>query len=433
VESAAPRTVTVEEDSKEYKKALLFIRSGDLEKAREILEEFCGQNPKSARAFNKLAYVYLEIGNLEAAEKVLDGLLSADRKDFYTHFLYGRLLMRRGEVANAVTHYTTALTINPKDIYTLNGVAEALLVQGDRKKAIRCLKKAIELAPSDTLTYHNLAQLYLDMGQIQEAHTIVLCGLARLTKDARLLYLKGRCLLGAKDSEGARALFEELSRDYPGQAWGRLGLGLLCVESGDINGAVREMLCAVSAEPKNLEANERLASAFSRLGERDKALAVMEKALALAPRDLRIQTLFARTLYDRRLILKAWLRIQGILSQDASYTPARLLKAVLYLDEDLPRKAEEEISLILVTHPQDKEARGLLAECRALQGAPGEAEEMARNGILELGPSRQFDLARALACRAKGDTKGYSALLESLADPDATDRVAYRVKKLAGL
>ncbi|MBI4858807.1 MAG: tetratricopeptide repeat protein [Candidatus Riflebacteria bacterium] len=431
MEPGQPRTEPLEEESKEYKKALIFIRSGDWDKAREILEEYCQLNPKSARAFNKLAFVYLEMGDLEAAEEVLSGLLERGLKDFYTHFLYGRLLMRRGDVTNAVVHFTTALTINPKDVYTLNGVAEALLIQGDRPKAIRCLKKAIELAPDDMLSYGNLCQHYVDSGEPDLAAPIVELALTKSPKDSRMLFLHGRCMLAKEDLAGARRGFEELAQAYPGQAWGKLGLGMTCEAGGDLAGAAREMAAAVAADPKHLEAHERLSLIYSKQGEREKALAAMEKAIQLAPFDLRIQTRYARALYERRLVLKAWLKLQSVLAQDENYVPGRILRSMLYLDEDLPARSDEDLVKILEKDPENPEALTLHAECLALTGHPEDAEALVADAGSKGADPRHLDLVRALARRAAGDEKGFRSLLKALEDPQATDRVSLRVKKLA--
>lgn len=426
-----PRTGEVEEDSREYKKALLFIKSGDWDKAREILEQFCAENPRSARAFNKLAFVYLEESNLDMAEKVLAGLLQMGLRDFYTHFLYGRLLMRRGHVTDAVVHFTTALTINPRDIYTLNAVAEAMLVQGDRGKAVRCLKKAIEISPADVTSYVSLGRLYLDSGGAPEAEDVVKAGLAQSAKEPVLLFLQGRCLLVKGDEPGAKQQFDQLVEWYPGQAYGVMGRGLLREAAGDLPGAVREMTQACAVDPRSLEAVERLGLLQARAGDKGAALAAMEKAVGLAPLDLRVQTLYARALYERTLILKAWLRVQAVLAQDANYFPARVLVAALYLDEDLPQRADEELLKALEKEPSNLEALGLHGEAKALMGKLDEAQAIVQGIEKHEGADRQANLVLALIARARGDEVGYRKLLKALDAAGKADRVGVRVRKLA--
>jgi tetratricopeptide (TPR) repeat protein len=422
----------LEEDSKEYKKALLYIKSGDLDKAREILEEYCAQNPRSARAFNKWAYVLLEMGNVDAAEKVLAGLLHMGLRDFYSHFLYGRVLMKRGHVSDAVAHFTTALTINPRDAYTLNAVAEAVLVQGDRQKALRCLRKAIEISPADIVSYISLARLYLDAGSPAEAVDVVKAGLAQQPKDPTLLFLNGRCLLVRGEETAAKQQFDQLAEWYPGLAFGRMGLGLLREAAGDLPGAVQAMTQATTVDTKSAEALERLAILHARLGDKDKALVAMEKSVALAPEDLRLQTAHARALYERKLILKAWLRVQLVLTQDQAYFPARVLVAMLYLDEGIAARADEELLKVLEKEPGNEEALGLHGEAKAQMGKLDEAQAIVK-GLEQKDESlRQANFVLALVTKARGDEAGYKKLLKALDGEKRFDRVAVRVKKLLG-
>jgi len=423
----------LEEESREYKKALLFIKSGDWDKAREILEQFCEQNPRSARAFNKLAFVYVEQSNLGAAEKVLTGLLQMGLRDFYTHFLYGRVLMRQGHVSDAVVHFTTALTINPRDIYTLNAVAEAVLVQGDRVKAVRCLKKAIEISPADVVSYLSLGRLYLDSGEVDQATDVVGAGLGQSPKEPVLLFLQGRCLLAKNDEPEAKQRFDQLAEWYPGQAYGCIGRGLIREHANDLPGAIREMTQALTVDARSLEAAERLGGLHARAGDKVAALAAMEKALALAPQDLRVQVLHARALYERRLILKAWLRVQAVLAQDANYFPARVLVAALYLDEDLPAQATEELLKVLEKEPGHVEALGLHGEAKAMMGKLDEAASIAAQVEKHEGADRQANLILALVQRGRGDEIGYRKLLRALDIARKPDRVGVRARKLQGM
>jgi tetratricopeptide (TPR) repeat protein len=423
---------SVEEESKEYKKALLFIKSGAFDKARELLEEYCAINPRSSRAFNKLAFVQLELGNLPAAEDVLVGLLESGKRDFYTHFLYGRLLMRRGDLTNSIAHFTTALSINPQDSYTLNAVAEALELQGDVEKAVRCLRKAISVAPGDTLGYLNLGKLYLSRSDWENAAATVDAGLAKVAKDPELHFLKGKVILGKGDRAGAEKHYEELTSWYPGQAWGKMGTGLVKESQGDLTAAIRELALANSADPRNLLAAEHLARIYSATGDREKALVTMERALGMAPHDMRIITLYARALYERHLVLKCWLRLHAVLDQEPNFAPARILMATIYLDENMPGKAEEQLKDVLERDPGDADALVLRAEAKALMNQPNDAEALAKRVIEELGTSRDAQLVLALVARARGDAAGFKAQLEQINAQRQTDRADDRARFYLG-
>jgi predicted Zn-dependent protease len=156
----------------------------------------------------------------------------------------------------------------------------------------------------------------------------------------------------------------------------------------------------------------------------------MEKALGLAATDLRVQTNYAQALYERRLVLKAWLRLQQVMAQDQNYVPARLLKATLCLDEELPRKAEEETAWLIEKDSENALAQALHAECKAVTGHPDEAESLVQRAIVQHGQTRPLQLALALARRARGDQAGATTILKSLDDRQVADRVTVRVSKL---
>ncbi|MBI3892719.1 MAG: tetratricopeptide repeat protein [Candidatus Wallbacteria bacterium] len=410
------------EESKEYRKALTLIKAGQWEKAREVLEEYIQKNPESVKAQNKYAFVLLEMGKARGAKQVLQTIIARGQRDFYTHFLLGRAFHREGSLRVAIQQYTNALTLKPDDVYTINGLAMALRETGEGAKAVTLLARALTLSREDPTTFIQLADLYMELGDLESAGRWIAQGLQEHPTELKLRCLHAQCLLRAGEVAKSRAAYEQIARDLPSSAEGRIGVARTLVEQGRLQDALKELAAAVAAEPKSTSTYREQARIQTKLGDAAAAVAAMQKAHDLDPKDVRIVAELADALIARKLKLKAYMVLKRAVAMRNDYHYSHHLIGRLYLDEELWSQAKDELIMAYKLNPDFAPTRGLLAEALARLDEAEAAVPHIEALLARDKEDRQARFAKALLDRRGGDAKSAEKTLEALAR--GADRVA---------
>jgi len=366
------------EGAREYKRALIFIKSGDLERAQEVLEELVSRSPGSVKASNKLAFVLIERGKPERASEILQGVRSRGQQDFYTHYLTGRVHITAKMTREAIAEFTTALSLNPRDVYTLNGIAQALLVEGDAERAEKFLRKAIEINAKDPTAYVSLANILLSRKRTDEALGIVREGLSGCERDASLTFLEGRISLQNSDLPHAAARFDEILRWYPQSPLGHLGRGWVHEKEGDLSQAIQMLERAAQLEPGHSITWAELGRIRLQRGEAADSMIAYEKATAIEPDSCDHASGLAQACYHRGHIIRAWRGAEQVLARYPDHRQTRLLKALISLDEDWLDQAARIFEELLLVDRDNRLATLALAEIRAQRKDLDSAEDQAQ-------------------------------------------------------
>lgn len=131
-------------------------------------------------------------GYLEAAIRLMPDNAEA-------HSFLGIVRRRTGDKQGAAAEFETALALDPADIMAMNGLGNHMLEREQFAEAIRYYRMAVQASPAFTKALKNLA------------YTLSL----------------------TDDIDGARATFEELLRQQPGNAEARMDFGLFLLSIGD--------------------------------------------------------------------------------------------------------------------------------------------------------------------------------------------------------
>ena len=218
------------------------LQAKDLQGARALFEQAIAADPSDARAHLDLGITAEALGDAKAAEQAYRKAVELAPDLAEAHNNLGVLLRDRDELEEAVVE------LNPRSAAAHGNLALALEDSGDAAGAEREYRAALEIEPEDVMLRVNLGLLLVNAGQAEP-------GKAELR----------RALPGAKDNRAALVA---------------IGNGLRRV--GDAAGAVQAMQGAVDAgsEPTPALLTE-LALAQRAAGDRDTAIATLERALAM--------------------------------------------------------------------------------------------------------------------------------------------------------
>jgi len=206
-------------------------------------------DPKHAVVLDQLFDLFLQNGRAEDAQQRLDALLAARPDAAHLHGLRGRAVLVLGRIEEAERDFGRALELAPDDGTALAGLALLERQRGDLPKAIETMKQAAAKAPDTPEFAYMAARMTLDTG----------------------------------DRAGARAMFENVLRDHPGQVGAANDLAFLLAEDGaELPLAQRHAERAVRLQPSP-ETLDTLGYVKLRQGAAEEALGLFERALARQP------------------------------------------------------------------------------------------------------------------------------------------------------
>ncbi len=118
-----------------------------------------------AEAHATLAAAYDEDFDWAAAEREYQRALELDPKNARTHVLYAIHLENLGKLDDAMVHLRRAIELDPLNLNGLDNLAEAYLYTRQYSEAIGEAKKIVEIDPSFANVHNHLSQAYLYTGK----------------------------------------------------------------------------------------------------------------------------------------------------------------------------------------------------------------------------------------------------------------------------
>ena len=227
------------------------------QEAVELIERAVARLPRPTFYLN-LALCYAALGkHADAIKQLVSALrLQPDLIDAWYNLgvLYGQIDYYEA----AISSYQKLLSLSPNHIAALNNLGD-LLSRVDRKgEAERALRHALTLRPDFTDAQYNLARLILDEHPESAAKLLkeVVQTRPRLV-DACRLY--ARALARSGLHAAAQNVLESALASAPHEANLRNDLGLVCLESGNIDAAQHAFEQAIEREPRHTHALYNLA------------------------------------------------------------------------------------------------------------------------------------------------------------------------------
>lgn len=233
-----PQAGKFENNLELFKDALAYDALGTAE-VREHLSETANSVRKSgAPAEIKNAFY-------ELATNELNKQIKKTPQDARHHVFAGSLAGNFGQHDAAIEYFKKARELSPKKQSILFGLGSSYLSKNDPAEALKYFKEAYELAPS-----------------FNEARTIYALGLIYNRETTEAIKL-----LTAED--GAVSTDPRIIKAF--------------YDSKDYNNALIFAEAAVNADPSNVQNHISLAALYSEMGQRQKAIASLRKAIELEP------------------------------------------------------------------------------------------------------------------------------------------------------
>lgn len=238
--------------------------------------------------WSNLGIVLQESGKLEESLACLQRVAGRDPNNPELHNNLGNSLKRLGRLDEAREHYRRALELKPSYSEAHSNLANLLNDLGDTVQAMQEARLAVEFNPRNTDAYINAAGIALSLGDAGEA----LRWLDNLAQFAPLhvggLVARARALKDCDRLDEAMASARQAASLAPESGEAREVLAQLLGAAGQAEAALEAYDVAVTLpSPHPTDALVGKASLFMELGRFPEAMATLDQALAVNPRDAR--------------------------------------------------------------------------------------------------------------------------------------------------
>ena len=217
--------------------------------------------------------------SLEAAASALPGGLAESGPALA---LRGELARRRGDPGAALL-LARAVERSPGLVAAWHSLALARVRAGDRAGAREAWNAALERDPGDAIARYQIGLTHHDDGAFSEAAKWYEAQVERYPGTVKAWHNLGLVRLASGDAAGAAAALREAVAHAPGSGPGFVALGRALQRSGDLDGALEAWTRARELDPLAIEPLELAAGVLGDRAALPDAIALLRRAIALAP------------------------------------------------------------------------------------------------------------------------------------------------------
>jgi tetratricopeptide (TPR) repeat protein len=341
-----------------YQLGLVFLDTGDAEKAYQMFYKATELNPKNAAAQAKLAELIATKGSpqlLPQAEKRAKQALAVSPNDTDALTALALLQLRTGKQQDAQSYLQQALDHFPKSLSSSVLLAKVKITSGDLHGAEEVLKQAVQSAPASADPRVALGNFYAASHRIPEAIDMLRSALQLSPLDPLAIVSLAQVEDLAGDKDKAEDLFRRLSTspDHNYQAL----YGEYLYGRGKREAALKEFTRLQHEHPGDREARSRLVRAYLAMNRTADAEKVLDQALKQNPQDTDAMIEKGSLFLFQHKYVQAQSLLDQVLHFKADSADAHLLMASVQQARGFPLSARQELGQALRIDPKLLTAR----------------------------------------------------------------------------
>lgn len=227
-------------------------------------------------------------GSSAAAILNLERLAQQAPGDLNLQTALGSTLIGVSRSKDAQRVFEQAVRTNPSYAIGHCYLGHLALIEGDRSRFEQHFEQAIQADPTYLPAYNSLAIGYEGSGKSDEAHHMFAQGIARFPNEASLFRNQGMLYAHQKRWEAAEVSLRNAVTQQPSDH-NRLVLGMILLQGEQYERAQTVFESILKTNPKNTFALAGLADSYKGRHDYDKAIALIEKAIAIDPHNADLQ------------------------------------------------------------------------------------------------------------------------------------------------
>ncbi len=262
------------------------IDKSDFAAAIPPLQKFIADQPDVAFAHFQLAYVYTSLKRPAEARPEYERAIALDPKFFEAYLNLGTLLIEIDPKA-AVAPLRKAVELQPAQNHPRYLLAVALEGSGDEVAAAEQFQTILGLEPNDLPALNYLGAYFLRQQKPAEAESKFRHTLRIDPKDRKALLGVAQSLEAQKKPEAAEA-FQQYLAAYPSDAESRSQLIRALIDQKQYDTALAEIDKSITARTPTADILRLRADVLLAQKKTDEAIATLEQALTLMPKDAQL-------------------------------------------------------------------------------------------------------------------------------------------------
>lgn len=286
---------------------------GNTDLSFAALERALSIDPNDSVANQVIASIYARLGRLQDAEASFQKALSLDPKNPTIHDAYANFLSGQSRFEEAASEWQTVIRLAPDHYAAMVNLGSVLTETGKFAEAITMYQRANEIRPT-YMAYSNLGTAYSRSNRYPDAVDAYQKALEIDDTDwlawGNLAYtyswINGMNLQATETFERAIQLAEDAQQQNPRDPFIHSDLALYYAKTGKSELALRYLGTAITLSPDTGEILAAAAEACEIIGQRDKAIELIQQSLefGITQQHLQRNPEFSDLLTDPRMQAK---------------------------------------------------------------------------------------------------------------------------------
>jgi len=269
----------------EFKKALQYHQSGQLQKAQEIYRKILEVNPDHCDSLHLLGVIANQVGNNGMAVKLIGRAIKINPKEPIYYNNIGNAFKAQGNLEQAIFSYQKALDLKPDFAEALVSMGSVYIELGRFKEAISCSQKALQFKQNFADAYYNMGIALKEQNRIDEAIIYY-----KKSLELNPGFFDAYYNLGAIYKEQGRLdesgfCYRKVLELSPSNANAYYNLGVVYQKQDKLSEAITCYQKAVQLNPGHEKAYNNMGTSLKEQGRLNEAISCYKKSLRIMPND----------------------------------------------------------------------------------------------------------------------------------------------------
>lgn len=363
-----------------------YVKSKDLNKAREVAESLIKRFPKQAKAHEVLARVHLAAGDQTAAKGAFEKAAEIEPTSLDAARFLATLDASAGQFESAKARFKKVLAGDPRrEEATLMLVKLLRNMGAPTDEVLATMDAAITADPNAMSVRATKAEYLLELGRPKNSIDEAQKAIASLGDEVRILYILGRAQHSSGDYSGAHTTFGKLTTLDSRSPLPHMGQMQVYLAEKNYRAATASAQKAIQLRPDFLPARLSLVEIFLASGQLEEARAQAQGIQKQWPKDAAGYLAEARVLQTQKTTGLAEEVLRKALSQSDSPIALTRLYGVLK-SQKRDAEAEALADTWVAAHSQNAAVLSGLAEYRLIERDYAGAEKWYRK-LMALRPN----------------------------------------------
>ncbi|MBL7004114.1 MAG: PEP-CTERM system TPR-repeat protein PrsT [Gammaproteobacteria bacterium] len=393
--------------------ANILIQQGKIEQAIGHLEALNKADPTNNRIASALGSAYVKNGQLDKGVSLFKAAALQNPTEASTQLMLGSALIRdENTAAKGREALIKALDIDPGLEQANMALYLSYMQSKAFNKAVTIAQNMVDSTPDEPLSYNLLAHAHMAKGDKTKADKLFESTLAKFPSDPMTSGNVARLKIQAKQIEEAKSIFLKVLEKHPSELRTLISLAVIESRLGNNDKKVEYLKKAVELNPKVTSPKLILAAEYEKQGEYQLVLDLLRDVEDKDNLEVQLLTIKAKIgfkKYDYSLTL-----LKNLIAKQPELSIAYFLRGKIYTEQKDLTNAKESFEKVLSIVPEHYASSLMLTQLALLNNDRAEFEKRIKPLIKQYPERPEIAFLSAKLDSVGQDYKSAIATLEAL-------------------